>query len=133
VSADPYPDIPLLRKAVEWVEEQDALPADEREWNQRNWFTSEAMERESLQRQVVPIGCGTKACVCGRLAIQNGAEVALLPYGGLEIDGQPPTRYGARVLGITNSEATDLFYFENTAADVRRHAEAIAARVGERL
>lgn len=138
---DPY--IPRLRKIVEWVEEQDALPETDREWQQVGWLDNSAMRAATqlarasgdLATVATMFDCKTKACVCGRLAIENGAtiETGASSFLDIRFDGLDPYSYGQRELGITYDEASNLFDAFNTAPDVRRDAETIAARVGERL
>lgn len=41
-------NVPLLRKAVEWVEEQSNLPEIDRQWNQRAWKESERDRAEDF-------------------------------------------------------------------------------------
>jgi hypothetical protein len=116
---DPLPDIPRLRKVVEWVEEQSALPRESREWDQSLWHAN--------------LSCGTVCCVAGKLAEDMGADIRDDEYGSTVFDGKNPYEFGADLLGATPAETHRLFSTSNDAAAVRAAAEAIAERVGERL
>lgn len=56
MSKSTEPNIPLMRKALEWVEEQAELPLVKREWYQGAWRTSHRTQMWS---------CGTAYCVAG--------------------------------------------------------------------
>lgn len=107
------PNVPLLRKVVEWVEEQDRLPKSERVWNQIFW-------------------CGTTYCIAGKLALDDGWQVLdsqsnTVHKGGL---AAWPDDIAKNLLGLAIGDASQLFDPDNTAADIRRIAEELA---GERL
>lgn len=122
--SEPIPNIPLLRKAVEWVEAQDALPEHERQWLQAMYVlpaeapgTWLARLRATYNR---PASCGTCYCVAGKIQHDlTGSEN--------EVTAR---RVAMEALGLTDDQAFALFAGGNTAADVRRIAEDIA---GERL
>lgn len=105
------PNIPALRKAVEWVEQQAALPKEEREWEQIHWIS-----RRSY--------CGTAYCVAGYVAIK---------LVGAKVDDAARDRrtnchvsdIAAEYLGIRGVEDS-LFCATNDAADIRRAAENLA-------
>jgi hypothetical protein len=118
-------NVPLLRKAVEWVEQQDLLPDEERMWDQTDWVTTGV--------------CGTTCCVAGWVALNN------LPPGGRVADptGMGPSEvhaphtlpvsvasYARDLLGLDADSAGRLFYGGNDATDIRAIAEEI---VGEAL
>lgn len=129
------PDIPMLRKLVAWVEEEEQKPVSEREWDQWTFVPDEVFLRSdgrAVDLSAVPLSCGTAACVCGRLAMEQGATWQYID-GRSHFNGLRPAEYGAQILGITAEEAEDMFNGFNSAADVRRCAESIAARVGDRL
>lgn len=142
-------NIDLLRDMVLWVEKQEQIdPTDEaREWYQGWWYhwTSAKMN-----------ACDTAFCVAGRIAYDHGFVV---PYeNGLRIDQEKAheafgcaENAGAysdncchwswpevsnRILGV---EAVDTYQLHpiydsnNTAAQIRRYAEAIANDYGEVL
>lgn len=124
-------NVPLLRKMVEWVEEQEKL-TEGREWWQGFWATDtsrgtfiELVDSKSY--------CGTAFCVAGKLAYDDGWKPKWLPDGeAYEVtrDGETKEIAGvaAGLLGIAPD--TRLFDANNTAAVIRRIAEDIT---GERL
>lgn len=123
-------NIPLLRKVVEWVEEQEQL-TEAREWNQAVFFR----RWEPVDYQA---WCETIFCVAGKVVLDDGWVPHFKPsgiYSHLIRDGE--TRYdvftlAADLLGLSETEAFDLFTvtYDQGAAGVRRVAEEIA---GERL
>lgn len=122
-------NIPLLRKTVEWVEEQDTLSPrtnPERVWNQRTWYESIALG------DIFGLGwsCGTAMCFAGKVAIEAGWE----PVGQSHVKRGEVLMHiddAARLeLGISENDSEYLFEGDNTAEDIRRIAENIA---GERL
>lgn len=130
---DPTPDIPLLRKAVEWAEAENAKPLAECRWFQELY----RVKGDSIARD-----CGTAYCIAGYVAEISGCQwhpelfEFLLPEDG---EWAPPSgtvgvhSRARRLLGLAHEEAHDLFESGNTIEDVRRIAEQIAARAGERL
>lgn len=131
LTADPMPDIPRLRKAVEWVEAEAARPWPERQWEQGYYVaTRETTDKDAraawaslAYRESAPKSCGTCFCVAGFVDQLDGQSS---PYGEVSTSAR-------RLLGLTREEAGALFAAGNSATDVRRIAESIAARVGERL
>lgn len=142
-------NIPMLRKAVEWVEEQDKLPKIESRWNQGQWLTdanvvlndaalealggpewfwSATYSPQTLRekRKELEHLCGTAYCVAGYVAQLHDERYAV----SAEVEGNHSQDVARRVLGLSADQADRLFYGENTAADVRRIAEEIA---GEKL
>lgn len=117
----PTPNIPLLRKAVEWAEAEAAKTDGTCLWVQQSYITETA--------------CGTAYCIAGYVAAVS-PEVTIpstwsFPQmGGREV---PYHEVGQTLLGLTTDEAYDLFDALNTIYDVRETAEEIAARAGERL
>jgi hypothetical protein len=133
---------PLLRKAVEWVEEQAALDVSARQWRQSSWiapavtFDEVAVndDHEFYQAFTVEPTCRTKACVAGKLVLDAGytrfrrvdwSIDSVMTENGWE---QIPV-VARRLLGAENFDG-GLFDLSNTAEDVRRIAEDIA---GEKL
>ncbi len=108
-------NIPLLRKAVEWVEEQDALPIETRSWMQREIILPEAHRIHSHGHQP---GCGTAFCIAGYVADQ------VRPGIGWE-EAIPVAE---QALGLPRGH--NLFMMTNSAKTIREVAERIA---GERL
>jgi len=133
-SEQPTPNIPLLRKAVEWAE-AESLRAEDGEWDQREW------------RMVTD--CGTTYCIAGYVCFINGAEWER-PRGAMTIhadaDDDPEYTWtteegrwttvearARRLLGISMEESGRLFYPCEDIGGVRYVAEQIATRAGERL
>lgn len=116
-------NIPVLRKAVEWVEEQDKFPAETRSWNQYGIITSEEYRVRSLKHEQ---GCGTGYCIAGYIAETFAPEELAA--------GQPVIRTAMRVLNLTLHDlittGQTLFAAENSAAQIRTYAEKLA---GEKL
>jgi hypothetical protein len=139
------PDIPMLRKAVEWVEFQAELPAIDREWRQESYLTRARDHAVSLVHaaiygtkharnmnglaqvveQVEP-HCGTAYCVAGYVA----AQVDRRYIENDTVDGVHSSVVAVQALGINHEQARDLFHGSNSARMVRQVAERIA---GERL
>jgi hypothetical protein len=141
------PNIPLLRKAVEWVEWQDTMPEIDREWDQaefRNatnehayrlaYFALLAAGVRSTNRRAQTIGlsqylepyCGTSFCVAGYIGQLLNREYATQD----KVNGVFVAEYATKQLGLTLDQAEELFDGCNTAADIRRICERIA---GEKL
>ena len=134
-------NIPLLRKGLEWVEEQDALPEIDREWNQRDWITSPLFRSLALvyqrgrfsspeahkraARQVAP-HCGTAYCFAGYIAQLENERYA----NQIEVDGVDVGDFAQEVLGLTQDQANELFEGDNTAEMIREICERFA---GQRL
>lgn len=124
-------DVPLLRKAVEWVEEQDQLDQAKRQWMQDIVILP---EHQRVKYNKHEVGCGTAYCVAGYIAqlvderFQTTAQVVPARLSGDALD------VAHEALGLVNEYGAlmnnGLFYATNTAADVRRRAEEI---VGEPL
>ena len=125
-------NIPELRKAVEWVEEQAelarrGLPS---EWDQALWVSE--VDRYNRQRNtdgnlIIPAPCGTVCCVAGHVALEHGcyldADDHFRAANGAEAFAPDVAE---KVLGLNQVDASDLFDPSNTSADVRRIAEQIA-------
>ncbi len=116
-------NIPLLRKSVEWVEEQAALPWVNREWYQDEWRRPGHF---IINAQGQKKSCDTVMCIAGRIADWHGIEWNSNGY--IAVDGRSVPEIASELLGIERSSG--LFDVNNTAADVRRIAEELA---GERL
>lgn len=120
----PQPNIPLLRKAVEWAEAEAAKTDGTGLWNQGDWISKTT--------------CGTSYCIAGYavtlaygpVEVSEGDGILRLPGEQRWLDWES---FGAKTLGLTYDEAGNLFDGNNSIADVRRAAEEIAARAGERL
>lgn len=140
-------NIPLLRKAVEWVEVQAELPEIDREWAQESYLTPasnravalvygalrttdhwDLLSSAGLRRiaaQVAP-HCGTAYCVAGWVAVQvDPRYITRDTVGGIHCSG-----VAQKALGLNDDQARMLFHGLNSADSIRRIAENIA---GERL
>jgi hypothetical protein len=117
------PDIPLLRKHMDWVLEQAQLE-NNGEWEQRAW--------------AMKIDCGTARCIAGNVVAMDGGEFRFNEVGMTDyaiIDGGPRTirDYAQKRLGLTNEQASHLFMCDNTVEDIVRIAGEIAEAAGDRL
>lgn len=130
-------NIPLLRKGVEWVEEQEALPVMTRQWMQDMWVTSEEDRVACLTGET---GCGTAYCLAGWVAMQKYPELAEIDFAWVNGKYLRSSDVAAEELGLPGygvapeqyetSCLHKLFSPHNTAADIRRIAEELA---GEKL
>lgn len=123
-------NIPLLRKAVEWAEAEDAR-GDDSQWNQSTWM----MWAETLPAAAVTeLKCGTACCIAGWVSVATlRPGEYILPGGEIFNKSGNLTDCEDRAteqLGLTLDQASDLFDAENDIFAVRLIAEAIA---GERL
>lgn len=132
-------NVPLLRKAVEWVEEQAALPAIDCHWHQAAYvqspharafgllksvgFPAETRTVENLTK--VAKHCGTAYCVAGYIGQLLDDRYVTCE----QVDGVHVGDFAARQLGLDQFRADELFDGSNTAADVRRIAEKFAGEV----
>ena len=119
-------DIPLLCKAVEWVEAEAEKEYKDREWLQGSWF---------LQRDCSDGFCGTACCVAGWVAMQDpDVTIDIDPVAKVPSD-RVTTKAGHRMhvaeyarmrLGLEDWEADSLFAGSNNARDIRNLAEQFA-------
>lgn len=123
-------NIPLLRKAVEWVEAEAIKPPDQSEWYQAAWRISDGYGIE-VGNQLVS-HCGTAYCVAGYVGQLVNPEYQKSDW--LKNEGGTPVMHvstaAKEALGLTTDQADRLFDAGNDVKDVRRIAEEIA---GERL
>lgn len=129
-------DIPLLRKVVEWVEEQEQLDPNDRSWRQNHW----ALRRSSSTE------CRTAFCVAGKVVDDAGFTV-LWGYDPADPDSQDESwgfasfcynsktnqvmsirDAAADLLGIDSYDADRLFAHYNDAAEIRSICERIAGQ-----
>lgn len=128
------PNLPLLRNEVEWVEWQETLPPEKREWFQGCYRLPAYMRAQHFMGNA---SCDTAFCVAGHITETLGYKWSdeesiasvILPDGSVTHAAD----VARAELRITRDEAIKLFDCDNQAADIRRIAEAIAARVGETL
>lgn len=107
---EPVPgvNIPLLRKAVEWVETEAMKPVEESAWYQPGIVTSGDRIRRS---------CGTAYCVAGYMAmVETGQD---RPDDAIDV--------AVKALGLPSiDDIQGLFWADNSAADIRWIAERLA-------
>lgn len=114
----PVVDVGLLRKAVDWVREQDALPWWDSAWAQGEWAADVSGERS----------CGTAYCVAGYIASMHGTVRTDGSSAVVTEDGNwahIPT-YAREKLGITERESNVLFHAANSCADIEYIASRLA-------
>lgn len=153
----PQVNIPLLRKQVETVEREAALPEEKRSWVQRSWITIRNTlglevidENEHWQVAKVTKSCGTAGCLAGNTVLDAGYDTFIFEPAcqcGGEACSKDENRVAqvvvdenggrsmirdkaAELLGLSYDEADRLFFPTNSAEDIRFIAEDIA---GERL
>ena len=129
-------NIPLLRKEVEWVEEQDQLPLIDRRWDQRTYFTSAFNHAHRLMVELIngkSMGsntdfarlvenvsghCGTAYCLAGHVAIMHEPDN----------HDESEAAIARRLLGLDFVQAEQLFSGGNTAKEIRFLAEYFAGQ-----
>lgn len=113
-------NIEMLRKAVQFVETEDAKPRSQSLWDQELWYG----ETE----------CGTTMCVAGFVVEQTlrpGERiVGSLIYSSDNTLMSYVADRAQMELGLDTHEADSLFYSLNDANDIRMFAEELA---GEKL
>lgn len=116
----PAPNLPLLRKVMDWVTEQAGKHYGSSEWDQTMWVNGGAE-------------CGTSYCVAGYVCHVSGADF---------IDGENVAYQGRvtgagelarQLLGLSHSESLRMFRGNNRLPDVRAVAAEVAERAGEPL
>jgi hypothetical protein len=134
---DPVPNLPVLRKANEWVQAEALLPLAEREWEQSSWMIT-APERKLYAVYVTKaereawLKCGTAYCVAGYVASLDG-PVSRTPEGVvIAHDGTQVSEYAQQVLGLTGYEAEELFEGDNSASFIDGFIREVFAEQGER-
>lgn len=124
-------NIPLLRKMVEWVEAEDALPKNVRTWLQGSWMVHEDL-RVGLYDHTPH--CGTSFCAAGfiaQLVDPRFAADEVARNAGWLINGREhASEVAQEALGLTDEQAETMWHAGNSAAMIRQLAEEFA---GERL
>ena len=118
------PNIPLLRKVVEWVEWQDGL-YEGKEWYQGTWFRKTYLVEETEW-------CDSAMCIAGKIVTDAG-WVQARHDSNMVVKGFDKGfvwDVAAELLGLPSEVADRLFEGDNDASAIRRIAEEIA---GERL
>lgn len=137
---------PLLRKAVEWAEEQAALPEGQSLWLQAWWVIPEDAKNKGHRdlRKIHNINpCGTAYCIAGRIcAIEEGEQALAEGYHRRMGDRGDDAEYreamrpawaqrAAEYLNVPVTACEVLFRGENRIADVRQAAETLVSVFGE--
>lgn len=130
-------NIPLLRKCVEWVENEASKPAIDRRWWQNRYLTPPRVlagwllqyqpgvnilnEYELLDQ--VETHCGTAFCVAGYVGqlYEERYQFEDCPDGLGHV-----SEFAQKKLGLTSEQAQKLFAGENSVHDIRRIAEQFA-------
>lgn len=125
-------NVPLLRKALEWVEYQASLPLIDREWRQEGFITlpeniAAMMLKftpvyEGTKLEQVANHCGTAYCVAGYVGQLLEPAYALDEFHG----GQHVGEFAKQELGLTNGQADALFDGCNSAQTIRALCEQFA-------
>jgi hypothetical protein len=134
---DPARNLPLLRKANEWVQAEALLPLPEREWEQSSWMITPS-ERKLYAVYVTKaereawIKCGTAYCIAGYVAslfgpVHRTPEGVVIAHDGSQVD-----QYAAVALGLTGYEADELFEGDNSASFIDGFIRNLFADQGER-
>ena len=83
-------NVPLLRKVVSWVLEQDQLAEVDRQWNQESWAVLDRglLARLEATRDKLDPMCGTSMCAAGKIAQLEGWDFEFpntdIAYEGIE-------------------------------------------------
>lgn len=134
------PDLPLLRKGLEWIEAQAARPPREREWFQGAWRAAGKQCRRS---------CNTAYCLAGYICeITGGQWVSDDPTdpgfdklrwepGDPLYEGHPVwatvSARAQRKLGLDYQTACSLFQSGLSARQLHRTIEQVFVEAGEQL
>ena len=118
-------NVPLLRKAVEWVETEATKPIATREWYQRSWRRSDGSMVLNEEDEYVS-HCGTAYCVAGYVGQMLQPQFQHSQWAELDGKSVHVADFASEALGLTGDESERLFHYDNTAQDVRRIAEKIA-------
>lgn len=128
----------LLRKGVEWVEEQAALPTEDRNWFQGAWRLGDqewsSVIKDLTGLRLAPKDCGTSYCLFGYMAeVDNIEWVNPASHAMSHFVVSDQSSYGITVkkaiqkrLGLTEHQADELSSPGNTAEDIRALAEKYA-------
>ena len=131
-------NIPLLRKAVEWVEREAELPWWKRMWYQGTWAALKRdvysyKERTFKKYEQELDYCGTACCLAGYVVQLNHTVEFEVDEDGdfvdVLVDGSDKlsiSDLAREELGLTQVQAAMLFDGGNRASDIRKIAERIA-------
>lgn len=137
----PTPNVPLLRKALEWAQTEAARPLPERQWVQGAYLVEPVSHahfvahEELLSRRApgyverveeLKPTCGTAYCIAGYVAQLHDER-----YAHDQMVGDVHSSdLAEQLLGLTTKQAGELFLGDNTIEDLREIFEKIT---GERL
>lgn len=117
-------NVPLLRKAVEWVEAEAAKPPEVRDWYQAAWVNN----WNSVDAATGVHTCGTTYCVAGyvgQLVDPVYADDAWGHQWEPDVDERVHvSKVAQAALGLNDDQARALFNASNTATQVRTLAES---------
>lgn len=121
-------NVPLLRKAVEWVEQQDQLSVQVRQWYQQSYVVEEDKRVWELGHER---GCGTAYCVAGYIGSLVDERYVNEQWAEGE-DGElvHVSAVAQEALGLNDALGASLFAAYNDAPRIREIAEQLA---GEKL
>jgi hypothetical protein len=144
VTTEPTPNIPLLRKTLDWVmhEHEKHLRGEPSEWDQQVWINAkltdtqhdvfydevaaaarDEVDRVDVQKLESTLGsCGTVCCVAGKVVLDEyGPVAAALIDKGFNPDGTM-SHYPHDLIGI-RSRAADLLGLTDLEAEVLFHGD----------
>lgn len=127
------PNIPRLRKAVEWVEFNAELPEIDRDWMQESYIAGpvdracrmlrsmDLVPRAERVNVLVP-HCKTAYCVAGYIGQLGDKRYERADV----VNGVHVGEYARQQLGLTQHQANLLFDGSNDAPKIRRLCEEFA-------
>lgn len=116
-------NVPLLRKAVEWVEAQAEVDISERQWMQGVWATPEEQRVEYLNHEP---GCGTAYCVAGYIGQLLNEDYANHDWAIVDGESMHVSDFAEKQLGLTEFQGSCLFSATNSPERIRALAEEYA-------
>lgn len=123
----PNVNVPLLRKALEWVE-AEAEKTTDRRWYQGDWvlnidqFTEDNPGRLAWLEERGLATCGTAYCFAGYVA-----QLIDERYNDdLYVNDVPVSEFAAKELGLTENQSVELFYGGNQIDTIRALCELYA-------
>lgn len=123
-------NVPLLRKTLEWAygEHLKAERGEVSEWSQGDWMAPTRdvqpwnLDREDVDAAVQEgTACGTACCIAGKVAYDEGWRPVAFQGGTITgRDGRVDSAFevGARLLGLNDGQAKDLFNGCNTIGEL---------------
>ena len=132
---EPELDRALLRKGLDWVDEQDDRyqRGEDGQWRQATWLSVAedlgfgfGYTGEFVELGIAEMSCGTSGCLCGYLATVVGAEVSACGVYNVRFNGLNPVDFGAQLLGISRENANWLFTADNDRETLHDIASQLA-------